>query len=145
MKTTVKRNLCIISTVLMAIAYLLVHATVWLTRSDIDPPLIFLDSGNWGLLLVLVPTVFAIWSIFWEPKKHKKWYIVVAALNIIPIILIIVSFTTPKVIGAEELKRLWRYIPAIILYFAVAVIYLVLAFTKNIETPKEKEPIPYSE
>ena len=145
MKITMKRKLCILNTFLCFVAYLLIHACVWLTRNLSDQKWIYVDSSGIILVLAFVAIVFAFWSVFWNPNESKKSYIVSAVAVAVPAIVLTVLMACGAPYDTYALMQTWRSIPAIILYFAVAVIYLVLAFTKNIETPKEEVPIPYSE
>lgn len=143
MKITIKKNLCVVNTILSAIAYLLLHATVWMARSDIN--WLYLDESVALSIPALIATALAFWSIFWNPKNSKKWYIVSAALNAIPAIIFTALLAYHGRFEIDELRRIWRIIPAGILYFAVSAIYFAVAFTKTKVDENQDATIPYSE
>lgn len=146
MEVATKKSLCVINTIMSAIAYLLLHATIWLNRSNVNATWVYLDIEA---AVVFVPALvalgFAFGSCFWSPKNSKIRYIVAAVLSAIPAIIIIIIFACYGSFDKDVLVCTWRIIPATLLYIAVSAIYFAIAFTKIKEAKKQDEPIPYSE
>ncbi len=146
MKATTKKKICIANAILSAVAFLLIYATVWLSRGE-TLQWIYLDGNIIYVALTTISLAFAIGGIFVNhQKKSAKGQIITSAIiNAIPATMILVEFALAFPLDSYEVLSTWRLLPAIGLYYVSTVLYLIVAFVKTKQEDKADEPIPYSD